>query len=282
MNWNALAAAFVTVFAALTLIATARAQAPLPPPAPPAYAVAQRLQAQAQAASAYAVTLTASGHPAEAAAQNNVARNRAVQAIRKYGEVTASATFRKGPYAAESLFQQALLQRDYTKDDFGVGDLGNAVQTLKTLHNNFTSVPYPDKPRLLPTLTTTEQALDKEAQTVRPTFWGTVGPVLYRVMDFFVKLCGGPRFAYAYPLAILLISVLLRLALTPLSNKQYATMKEQQKLQPLIKEVQAKYKDNREEQGRRVMEVYKKHGINRRRAASLRWHRLPCFSCCTR
>ena len=49
--------------------------------------------------------------------------------------------------------------------------------------------------------------------------------------------------------------------MTPLTNKQYATMKEQQKLQPLIKELQAKYKD-KEEQGRKMMELYKERGIN--------------------
>ena len=219
----------------------------LPPPAAPAYVVAQRLDANANAL---------------AASSPDIARRRAVQAIRKYGEVTTSATYRRGPYAAEALYHQALLQRDFIKDQFGVGDLGNAVQTLKTLQNTFAKVDYPDKSRVAATLLATEQALDRDAQTFHPTPWGTIGPALYRLMDFFVQLFGGAKFSYSYFLAIFAISLLVRLALTPLSNAQYSSMKRMQKLQPVVKEIQNKYKNDKEVQGRKVMEVYKEHGIN--------------------
>ncbi len=83
---------------------------------------------------------------------------------------------------------------------------------------------------------------------------------LYRVMDFLVALTG--RQTWSYALAILLISILVKLALTPLSNKQYGSMKEMQKLQPHIQELQAKHKNDKEVLGRKMMELYKEHGVN--------------------
>lgn len=221
---------------------TAHAQGVTIPP-PPAYVVAQRLESVAR-------TATDSG----------LARRRAVQAIRKYSEVVQSATYRRTPFAPESLYHQALLQRDFIKDEFGVGDLGGAVQTLKTLENNYKDIAFPDKAAAAAELTKTEMALDVESRTVRPTFWGTVGPGLYRVMDFFVTLFGGR--SYSYFLAILAISVLVRLLLTPLANKQYSSMKEMQRIAPYVKELQAKYKNDPQVLMRKQQELYKEHGVN--------------------
>jgi YidC/Oxa1 family membrane protein insertase len=50
--------------------------------------------------------------------------------------------------------------------------------------------------------------------------------------------------------------------LTTLSIKQYKGMREMQRLQPYIKELQAKYKDNKEVLGPKTMELYKEHGVN--------------------
>jgi YidC/Oxa1 family membrane protein insertase len=247
MKLRSVVAAVAVVLSASSWVGSGAHGQGLPAPVPPAYSVAQRLDATAHAL---------------AASQPDIARRRAVQAIKKYLEVTNSGTFRHGAYAAESYYHEALLQRDFIKDEFGVGDLGNAVQSLKTLKNNFDKVSYPDKTNVQPTLDATQKALDRDAQTFHPTPWGTIGPVLYKVMDFFVHLCGGSRFSYSYFLAILLISLLVRLALTPISNAQYASMKRMQKLQPVIKEIQAKYKDDKEKQGQKVMQVYKDHGVN--------------------
>ena len=54
----------------------------------------------------------------------------------------------------------------------------------------------------------------------------------------------------------------MRLALTPLSNKQFASMREMQKLQPYVKELQAKYKNDKEVLMRKTQELYKEHNVN--------------------
>ncbi len=63
-------------------------------------------------------------------------------------------------------------------------------------------------------------------------------------------------------LAIILLTVFTRLVFWPLSQKSIRSQKILQELQPQIKALQEKYKDNKEEQGRQVMAFYKQNKIN--------------------
>jgi len=63
-------------------------------------------------------------------------------------------------------------------------------------------------------------------------------------------------------LTIILLTVLIRILLLPLSYKAARTQREIARVQPKLKEIQAKYKDNKEEQAKKLMEIYKEHKIN--------------------
>ena len=63
-------------------------------------------------------------------------------------------------------------------------------------------------------------------------------------------------------LAILLLTVAIKLLLTPLTAKSFRSMREMQTVQPLMKELQQKYKDKPQELNKRMMELYKEHGVN--------------------
>lgn len=65
-----------------------------------------------------------------------------------------------------------------------------------------------------------------------------------------------------YGVAILLITVLVRISMAPLMTKQMKSMKRMSKLQPEIKEVQEKYQGDREKQSVEMMAIYKKHGLS--------------------
>lgn len=65
-----------------------------------------------------------------------------------------------------------------------------------------------------------------------------------------------------YGLAILLITLLVRLVMAPMMAKQMKSMKKISAIQPAIKEMQAKYPDDREKQSAAMMEVYKEHGMS--------------------
>jgi len=63
-------------------------------------------------------------------------------------------------------------------------------------------------------------------------------------------------------LAIILLTILVRLVLFPLTKKQTQSMLAMKELQPKLLEIQKKYKDKPEEYNRRVLELYREKGVN--------------------
>lgn len=63
-------------------------------------------------------------------------------------------------------------------------------------------------------------------------------------------------------IAIILITILVRLLLYPLSKSSIESQKKLQELKPQIDELKAKHKDDKEAFGRATMELYKKEKIN--------------------
>ena len=79
----------------------------------------------------------------------------------------------------------------------------------------------------------------------------------------------GRALAYAYQLipnygmAIILVTVGVRLVMLPLTIKQTRSMQEMQKLQPELKKLQAKYKGgDRQKLNEEMMKLYKEHQVN--------------------
>ena len=62
--------------------------------------------------------------------------------------------------------------------------------------------------------------------------------------------------------AIILLTIMLRVATYPLTQKSMRSMKRFGEIAPLMKEVQAKYKDDRERLSAEMMSLYKDKGIN--------------------
>ncbi|WP_428025705.1 membrane protein insertase YidC [Arcobacter sp.] len=61
---------------------------------------------------------------------------------------------------------------------------------------------------------------------------------------------------------IVIATILIKLALYPLSYKGMVSMQKLKDLAPKIKELQVKYKDDKQKQSMHMMELYKKHGAN--------------------
>ena len=84
---------------------------------------------------------------------------------------------------------------------------------------------------------------------------------------FFLPLLNGLVALYKllftdFLIAIVLFTVLIRTLLAPLFAKQIRSQKEMQRMQPLIKEVQRKYKGDRQKITQETMALYKEHGVN--------------------
>lgn len=63
-------------------------------------------------------------------------------------------------------------------------------------------------------------------------------------------------------LAIIILTILFRLLLWPLTLKQVKSTYELQKIQPKIKEIQNKYADDKEKQQEELMKFYSEHKVN--------------------
>lgn len=65
-----------------------------------------------------------------------------------------------------------------------------------------------------------------------------------------------------FGIAILMFTALVRLVMVPLTVKQARQMKAMSQLQPMMKQVQEKYKDDRGRASQETMRLYKDHGVN--------------------
>ena len=72
-------------------------------------------------------------------------------------------------------------------------------------------------------------------------------------------------------LAIIILTVLIKLALYPLGAKAIKSQKALALIQPKIKEIQEKFKSDKEAQGREMLALYKREKINLVRLSSKRY-----------
>ncbi len=89
--------------------------------------------------------------------------------------------------------------------------------------------------------------------------FGMLAPIskatLY-ILNLFYKLIKN------YGIAIILLTILVRIVLYPLTIKSYKSMREMHKLQPYIQELQKKYKDDPKRMQKEMMLLYKEHKVN--------------------
>ena len=66
----------------------------------------------------------------------------------------------------------------------------------------------------------------------------------------------------SWGLSIVLLTILIRALLLPLTIKQFSSMQKLQQLQPQLKEIQRKYKDDKQRQQQEMMKFYKENQVN--------------------
>ena len=66
----------------------------------------------------------------------------------------------------------------------------------------------------------------------------------------------------SYGLAIILLTIIVKIIVYPLTKKQIQSMKAMQKIQPEMQKLQKKYKDNPQMKQKKLMELYQKEGAN--------------------
>src|ERR1700716_128990 len=79
---------------------------------------------------------------------------------------------------------------------------------------------------------------------------------MFLALDWFYHLVGN------FGLAILLVTVLVKLLFFPLANKSYASMAKMKSVQPQLAALKERYPDDKVKQQQEMMEIYKKEKIN--------------------
>jgi YidC/Oxa1 family membrane protein insertase len=70
------------------------------------------------------------------------------------------------------------------------------------------------------------------------------------------------KFVHNYGIAILILTLLIKIIFWPLGNKSYKSMKDMQKLQPKLAELREKYKNDKTKISQETMALYKTHKVN--------------------
>jgi YidC/Oxa1 family membrane protein insertase len=68
--------------------------------------------------------------------------------------------------------------------------------------------------------------------------------------------------AWSWGLAIVLLTIFIRIIIWPLHNKSTRTMKRMSKLQPIMKELKEKHKENPQKLNQETMKLYREYGVN--------------------
>src|SRR5687767_2843892 len=87
-------------------------------------------------------------------------------------------------------------------------------------------------------------------------YFGFVSEPFLYVLHFF------HRFTGSYGLDIILLTVLIKLLMAPLTHKSFASMKQMQKLQPQMEKLKEKYGNDKEKLNKEIMELYRRNGVN--------------------
>ena len=100
---------------------------------------------------------------------------------------------------------------------------------------------------------------ESTGNAVHRAYWGWLEP-LCRPMLYLLNLL--KDLTGSYGLAIILLTVIVKLVLWPLIHKGNKSMRRMQRVQPLVKELKEKYKDNQPEFSRQMMELYRRENVS--------------------
>jgi len=87
-------------------------------------------------------------------------------------------------------------------------------------------------------------------------FFNIIAKPLHFLLRFFNKYVDN------YGVSIIILTILIKIIFWPLTHKSFVSMKEMQKLQPLMVKIREKYKDDREQMQRELMGLYKTYKVN--------------------
>ena len=99
--------------------------------------------------------------------------------------------------------------------------------------------------------------------------------LIAQVLAFFYSLVP------SYGVAIVLLTLAVMIVVTPLTLKSTRSMLQMQRLQPELKAIQTRYKDDRQKMNEELMAFYQENGINPLGGVCRSWCSCPSSSSCS-
>jgi YidC/Oxa1 family membrane protein insertase len=150
-----------------------------------------------------------------------------------------------------------------TNVTFRLTSLPHSIEPGQKFEQRFTLFAGPKEPELV-------AAYGLENVIEYGWFWWVSKP-LVGVLDFFYLIVRN------YGLAIIMLTVLVRGCMFPLSRKAAKNMQATQELAPEMKKIKEKYKNDMQKQGEEMKKLYAKHNFNPLGGCWMMFIQLPIF-----
>lgn len=108
------------------------------------------------------------------------------------------------------------------------------------------------------------RAIGGDLEEVNPVGWRWLRPVIqpFAAIITTILIYLHNQLDLGYGWVLILFGVMMRVVLFPLNQKAMRAQLRNTAVAPMVKEIQAKYKDNPERQQKEMMRLYKEHGFN--------------------
>ncbi|MDR2772397.1 MAG: membrane protein insertase YidC [Elusimicrobiota bacterium] len=87
-------------------------------------------------------------------------------------------------------------------------------------------------------------------------FFGFLGKFAFRILNYLKNITGN------FGWAIIILTIIIQIIISPLTFKSYKSMAAMKKIQPLIKDIQTRYKEDKSRLQAEMMNVYKTYKVN--------------------
>ncbi len=110
----------------------------------------------------------------------------------------------------------------------------------------------------------TLETIGSDLQNANPYGWKFMRPIVKPFAGIIIKILGylHENLSIGYGWVLILFGVMMRVVLFPLNQKGMKAQMRNMAAQPLMQEIQTKYKDNPEKLQKEMMKLYKEHGFN--------------------
>ncbi len=88
------------------------------------------------------------------------------------------------------------------------------------------------------------------------------GYFAFIAIPFLYVLHFSHRFTASYGIDIILLTIILKILMAPLTHKSFVSMKAMQKLGPQMEKLKERYKNEKEKLNKEIMELYRRNGVN--------------------